>query len=297
MACANVQMTIQSNWMIVALANKVCITQSLIELLHNDLGLTRNPNDLHNLFSIFKQNHSNSLKKVIKDHQWDIFCHDCSAQCPTPCPKQGVTKLEDLDITAVAIIYRNLKKLLPNFNPQSIVDFKNNYLQYADDACENRNFVMHSSGKPMDDVVFNDKWQKIKDLLIGLKYSNMKLFNDLKMRSFNFLREQIVILEETLEEKCDLDEMNKTLGQLQTYLQNQIKVKADDRDLQDKWKKIIDIKNVVERRFEALEENVENIALDVKRNTNDVKRNTDRIESLKNKKGTFYVLCFCFKLE
>ena len=169
------------------------MTEALVELLHNDLGLPRNANNLHNLFSVFKQKHGNSLKNVIKGDQWDIFCHVCSPQCPTPCLKQGVTKLENCDITALAIVYRNLKKLLPNISAQCIVDLAN-YLQYVKDACENRNFVMHSSGKPMDDADFNDRWDKVEDVLVGLKYSNMQLFNDLKTCSYAYLRQQISCL-------------------------------------------------------------------------------------------------------
>jgi len=257
MSSGTTQVKLQENWMRVALANKICTTNALLNLLHEELGFTKNPKILHKLFTDLKGRKQQTLSRIIKAHQWDIFCHDCSANCTTPCPKEGVTKLKDFDITNLAIIYRNLKNILPNMDKKKVSDFLNTYLSFVDRACGIRNFLMHSSAEPMKRAVFYDKWNEIRIVLSGLDYCEMKLFNELKTCSldpltgekFNVLQNQYKCVTQKIEEmddiKCNRDELN-TLKTVVAGLENQMKNYP-----QEQCQHFIEMKHDFEKRLTA----------------------------------------------
>jgi len=228
MSSGTTQVKLQENWMRVALANKICTTNALLNLLHEELGFTKNPKILHKLFTDLKGRKQQTLSRIIKAHQWDIFCHDCSANCTTPCPKEGVTKLKDFDITNLAIIYRNLKNILPNMDKKKVSDFLNTYLSFVDRACDIRNFLMHSS-------LFNELKTCSLDPLTGEK--------------FNVLQNQYKCVTQKIEEmddiKCNRDELN-TLKTVVAGLENQMKNYP-----QEQCQHFIEMKHDFEKRLTA----------------------------------------------
>ena len=101
-------------WMRVSVAGKVHKPLALIDLLHNVFHFPKNGNQAFILLANFKTNMQKKLKKVLKDYQWYLLCHDCAQQCQTPCLKKGVTDLKDLDTTSLSVIYRNIEHIIPN---------------------------------------------------------------------------------------------------------------------------------------------------------------------------------------
>ena len=224
MSGATREINLQGNWMRATVANKVCITEALRDLLHTECGLTKNKKQIHSLLTNFKQREKKNLKKIIHKKQWDLLCHVCSKKCIQPCPKHGVTELEDFDITNLSIIFRNIGKIIQGLDEQIIQQLMDAFLEYVNEASDIRNYLMHSSSKGMTMNVFNDQWTKIKNLLVGLKYQNMKLFTDLETCSLDpYLSQQIDIIKTLYNnldsKKCDRIEHMKlkaTFSRLET---------------------------------------------------------------------------------
>jgi len=255
---AAVQVNIQKNWMHVTLANRACTTEAFIDKLHEELGLTKNPKILHKLFSDFKKRHKWNLGRVMKESQWNIWCHNCSRSCSPPCPKKGVTDLKDFDLTNVAILYRNLSNILPNFDREIIDKFFQKFDPYLKEAIEIRNFLMHASAKLMTDEDCDEKWNAVEKVLLMIGYSNMKLFYELKTCSLEpSLQQQVCVLEDAfkwlIESKdSDRDEVAKALKQLRVELDIEIK-KAGMVELNEKWNNLMALVPDFERRLTLIE--------------------------------------------
>ena len=169
-------------WMRVSVAGKIHKPLALIDLLYIVFGLPKAGCQLFNLLINFKNNLPKKLKKLIRKDQWDLLCHDCNNQavpCPTSCPKQGVSDLNDLDVTTLAILYRNIEHIIPAITPQ-LMQLKAQYKPIVEQACEDRNLLMHFSSKNMTQKEFDDRWNSTENCLNGMNYANMSDFNKMK---------------------------------------------------------------------------------------------------------------------
>jgi len=93
--------------------------------------------------------------------------------------------MENFDITNLSVIFRNLKEIVQSYDEQCIQQLMDMFLDYVNDACKIRNFLMHSSCKGMTTIEF----------MIGLKYQNMNRFNDFKTCSLDpYINQQIDII-------------------------------------------------------------------------------------------------------
>ena len=150
-------------WMRVAVAGRIHKPLALINLLHIVFGLPKQGVQLFKLLKNFKTKVLTKLKKLqklIREDQWDLLCHDCNNQtvpCPTPCPKQGFSDLKDLDTTTLAMLYRNIEHIIPTITPQ-LLQLKAQYKPFVEQACKDRNLLMHFSSKNMTQKEFDDAW-------------------------------------------------------------------------------------------------------------------------------------------
>ena len=236
-------------WMRVSVAGKVHKPLALIDLLHNVFHFPKNGNQAFILLANFKTNMQKKLKKLVKDYQWDLLCHDCTQQkvpCQTPCPKKGVTNLNDLDTTGLSVIYRNIEHIIPNAT-QPISQLKAQYKLLIDQACEDRNLLMHFPTKSMSQKQFDDAWDGIEKFLIGVNYSNMTDFYNMKTCLLDeYYKQQIEWLSDVCRDldlkKCDVSDFTN----LQNIV-NDIKTK-DIIQIKDATKSIE--QNIVELKRE-----------------------------------------------
>ena len=171
-------------WSRCLLGTKLHQRKALKELLHNQCSLPRDPQLLHTLFTKFKQNASQGLLKIVSAKTWDKLCHQCNVNCPVLCPRNGVTRMDDLDVTALAVVYRNLEKIILNPNPGTqhfIIQIKIQFKQTVEESCCIRNSLMHGVSD-MKYKEFKLKWKEIRQNLIAMNYppEQLKLFDELE---------------------------------------------------------------------------------------------------------------------
>ena len=104
----------------------------------------------YSLFANGEWHAQNALKTTLisLSFQWDIICHTCGVTCPIPCPRQGQTNSEDLDITCIVILIRNLDKILLGKHWQYKIG--RNILPHVTDALQIRNDLIHCT---LQDIV------------------------------------------------------------------------------------------------------------------------------------------------
>lgn len=176
-------------WLRIAISLQSCVKEALLDILHDPAikGLPRDEQQLFQRLCHFKQHHENALKKIIKPFQWDKMCHFCSTNCPTPCPRQGKTSSNDLDISCIVILITNLTALQPPQggwkNPNKKDQSKAAYVLFARQL---RNEVNHCAVEDIStQQEFSVYWQRVEQVLIGLQFRDMNLFYDLKTTSLD----------------------------------------------------------------------------------------------------------------
>jgi len=232
-------------WSRCLLGTKIHLTNALRDLLHNACFLPINP-QLHTCLTQFKQNASPRVVKIISAETWDKLCHQCTNLCQSPCKKKGVTRINDLDITALAFIYRNLEKIIVNPNPGTvhfIIPIKKQLKNIVERACDVRNSLMHGVSD-MKREEFKSKWKEIRQNLVAMKYppSKIKMFDELESCSLDpYQKLEIDCLTDT----CEW--LNCQYNDLKAKQQNdQVEMSSELISLQD------DFKNI-EQRLTAME--------------------------------------------
>ena len=125
--------------------------------INNDLtydGLPVDPVDLHEALSQVGDLH----KRLNKDQSECLF-------------KTGRTNSSEWDITLQVIVIKYCVK-----------DLSEQILSLVDQARVLRNHIIHRVAgiKNLPDKTFQDFWKRLEDVLNGLGYAQMNLFNDLK---------------------------------------------------------------------------------------------------------------------
>jgi len=220
-------------WMRVSVAGKVHKPQALLDVLHNVFLLPKKRTDVFNLLIKFKNNMQKKLGGKIKDYQWDLLCHDCNQQaipCPTPCPKQGDTDLNALDITNHAIIFRNIEHIIPKATQQKlskpISQLKAPYKPFVEKACDDRNFLMHFPPRNMSQQEFDDAWIAIEQFLKDMKYARMQDFKDMKTCLLDaYYKQQL----ELMKDRCN--DFQLQITNLETKKGDDVDVKSNKQDI------------------------------------------------------------------
>lgn len=168
-----------------------------------------------------KNNTNHVLHKVLKDDQWNILC-----------PPNEETFSSKFDITLLVAVIRSVIGLKPKGG------WKIEELQQDDTsigafiflAQKLRNEIIHGSVDSLK--TFQDYWQRIREILIGLKFKDMASFDDL--------------------ETCPLDKHIDTLTKLVDALESEVTDIANDmrtlkRNIADLKKDILLIQNSISK--------------------------------------------------
>ena len=261
-AVLDVEQSAIQNWMRMSVANKICVKEALLDILHDPvIGVSKNKQSFCTLLVQFKVKEGKFLNGVIKPLQWQILCHVCDANCSTPCPKNGQTDSNNLDITCIIILIRYLTKLpapngkgwkqtLPEQGDTSVAAF----VLLARDL---RNRMSHCSLEDLQTKAdFDREWKKIEDILLGLKYKNMVAFHQLETASLDpYLNQQVQSLKDAV-----MDLANVEINNLKLLI-HQVDQKVNATD--DSMKREVDsIKSMIddhELRILQLEKDIQEL--------------------------------------
>ena len=162
-------------WIRVNLAIEYCVKNVLISVLHNlgndatYQGLPQDATLLYQRMLQCKQNKNHPLHKVLSVDQWDILC-----------PPNQQTHSKDFDITLLVAVIRSviglkpkggwkIKVLEPNDTSIGAFVFLAKIL---------RNEIKHGSVDNIQDLnKFQHYWQRIRDILVGLHFTDMASFD------------------------------------------------------------------------------------------------------------------------
>ena len=286
-------------WMRLSVTIQVCLKEALLDILHDPTfgGLPRNKSNLYKVIDIFKQSNEKRLKNEIKQFQWEIMCHQCTSSCDLMCPKYCVSISENFDLTCIVLLIINLTKLPPPSGVKGWKQKEPNELDFSKAAFvlrarNMRNSMVHSSLLSVNGQdLFDEKWKELEEILIGLAYKRMDRFHGMKTASMEpYLVQQVTSLKNCytyLEEgKCTVEDMNIIQDQLNTYqtlvadLEDKVKEKADQSDLQIAFQMLRTQRITTEKRFSFIEKNVSDL--------------TKRVESLENERGMSFLYTIFF---
>ena len=288
-------------WMRIAVTLHKCVKTALLEVLHDPTlnGLPKNEHQLHAYLLAFKGREEQNLRRVIFPYQWDKLCHVCTQVCQTPCPRQGRTNSEDLDITMIVVLIINCTSLQPpNGNWRT---FQPNHGDVDKAACvifarELRNGMNHCTPNQITTKQeFDAYWRRIEDILNGLQYADMQLFKELENISLdqetsNNIKALIDFINTV---KCDLS--NRQDASAQEIVSLQADVESLEENLIVQLEKIkttnnridtlgYDINNMYQKtvelqtRIECLEtEKNERLAVEEKSRADEVEKSEERL--------------------
>jgi len=151
-------------------AIKTCrhLAIAIKDLLQNEFKLPNDKVKLYELLNNFKLNVGRRLRGVISTHQWEKLC-----------PANGETDITQLDVTALAIIYRNIEHIIPGFDDE-LQELKEKYQHWIDQACKDRNKFLHPPQHEMSEEEFESLMESIEKTLRGINYSRMEDFKEAK---------------------------------------------------------------------------------------------------------------------
>ena len=187
-------------WIRVNLAIEYCVKNVLISVLHylgNDAtyqGLPQDATLLYQRMFQCKQNVKHPLHKVLSVDQWDILC-----------PQNQQTHSKDFDITLLVAVIRSVIRLKPKGG------WKIEFIQPNDTSIGAfvflakilRNEIKHGSVDNIQDLKqFQHYWQRIRNILVGLHFTDMESFD--------------------LLETCPLDKCIDTISKQTNYNTNDI---------------------------------------------------------------------------
>ena len=162
-------------WIRVNLAIEYCVKNVLINVLHNlgndatYQGLPQDATLLYQRMLQCKQDVKHPLHKVLSVDQWDILC-----------PPNQQTHSKDFDITLLVAVIRSVI----GFKPKG--GWKIKFIQPNDKsigafvflARDLRNEIKHGSVDNIQNLQqFQHYWQRIRDILVGLHFTDMASFD------------------------------------------------------------------------------------------------------------------------
>ena len=189
-------------WIRVNLAIEYCVKNVLISVLHNlgndatYQGLPQDATLLYQRMLQCKQNKNHPLHKVLSVDQWDILC-----------PQNQQTHSKDFDITLLVAVIRSviglkpkggwkIKVLEPNDTSIGAFVFLAKIL---------RNEIKHGSVDEIQNLKqFQHYWQRIRDILVGLHFTDMTSFNSLETCPLDKHIDTITKLVFDLEKRVDV---------------------------------------------------------------------------------------------
>lgn len=246
-------------WIRVAVSLHLCVKKALLDILHDPVfnGLPRCHIQLYQRLYQFKMNLPTSLKKVIKSFQWEKMCHCCTGQCPNPCPRQGKTNAEDLDITCIVILITNLTTVPPpqggwnNPHPNDV-----SVGAFILLARHLRNDINHCSVEDISsEMDFNDYWQRIESILVGLNFKNMNLFHELKTASLDAKTDQRMAasIEQIRQElNCQHNEISNQLDDLSNDIAQREEIEEMLILLEENLTRLSTVENQINTNFNLL---------------------------------------------
>ena len=173
-----------------------------------------------------RNNSKHGLHKVLKDDQWNILC-----------PPNKKTYSKDFDITLLVAVIRSVVGLKPKggWNIKELQSNDRSKGAFVFLALKLRNKIKHSSVESLKDLeTFHDYWKRIRGILEGFKFEDMKSFEYLKTCPLDKHIDTITKLVDALE-----SEVKKSIGQLKkdiVSMQNSISrldnEKADKTDME-----------------------------------------------------------------
>ena len=229
-------------WIRVNLAIEYCVKNVLISVLHNFgndatyQGLPQDETHLYQRMLQCKQDVKHPLHKVLSVDQWDILC-----------PPNQQTHSKDFDITLLVAVIRSVIGLKPKGG------WKIKVLQQKDTSIGAfvflakilRNKIKHGSVDNIQDLKqFQHYWQRIRDILIGLHFTDMTSFNLLETCPldkhidtisklvFDLEKRVDVLRNEASDNTNDIRNLNKdiqSINNLSLKLENE---KADKKDFE-----------------------------------------------------------------
>ena len=240
-------------WIRVNLAVEYCVKNVLISVLHNldndatYQGLPQDATLLHQRMLQCKQDVKHPLHKVLSDDQWDILC-----------PPNQQTHSKDLDITLLVAVIRSVIGLKPKGGWKIKVLEPNDtsigaFVFLARDL---RNEIKHGSVDNIQDLKqFQHYWQRIRDILVGLHFTDMESFNSLETCPldkhidtisklvFDLEKRVDVLRNKATDNTNDIQNFNKEIQSIKTFLsklenekanKSELKIKADKSELVNK---------------------------------------------------------------
>lgn len=224
------------NWQRINLIGELCIKESLLDILHNRnndpsyCGLPQTALQLYQRMLAFKTAHEKALRRIIRPNQWDVIC-----------PSSGNCNSRDWDITIIKVIIQ-YENLIPppiggwEISSPCILDItKAAHVCRAKDI---RNELKHGTIKDMCDVnKYNNLISRIEVALLGMNYSNMALFYELKHCSLQVYTPQTVqILQQRLSDvrdelanlKIDNNDIRNNLAADFSHISDTIQQNYDD---------------------------------------------------------------------
>ena len=162
-------------WIRVNLAIEYCVKNVLISVLHNlgndatYQGLPQDATLLYQRMLQCKQDVKHPLHKVLSDDQWGILC-----------PPNQQTHSKDFDITLLVAVIRSVIGLKPKGGWKIKVLEPNDtsigaFVFLARDL---RNEIKHGSVDNIQNLKkFQHYWKRIRNILVGLHFTDMASFN------------------------------------------------------------------------------------------------------------------------
>ena len=171
-------------WIRVNLAIEICVKEALIHILHNlgnvlhHQGLPQDPKLLYQLLLKCKQDPNHKLHKAkLSDEQWNILC-----------PISQETDSNNFDITLLVAVIRSVIGLKPKggWKLKTIQPNDTSIGAFVFLAKELRNEIIHGSvGNIQNLQRFQHYWQRIREVLVGLQFNDMKSFDVLETCSLD----------------------------------------------------------------------------------------------------------------
>ena len=177
---ANAQVADSENWMRLSLANNLHGTESMKEVLENDFKVTINGRDFHLWISNARKKRNCKMQNFV----WENLLGACTGGCPSGCNAQ--TDLSGLDVTSLHGIFSNLEHIIPSsvLSQHDIRTMKLKYKVHFESIKVARNYSAHYSLKSsMPNNDFQREWNRIRNALVAMKYTKIKMFDDLEQGS------------------------------------------------------------------------------------------------------------------
>ena len=171
------------NWMRLSLASNLHAAHSMKDVMHNNFKCTKNKQVFHSWIATANKN---KKCKNIQKFVWEMLLGNCFGGCSPSC--NGETDLDSLDVTSLRNIYDNLEHIIPSnvMSQNVLLQLKEQFTVHVESISVNRNGLAHYPlKKKMTTEDFETRWDSIRKALVGIGYTNLKDFDDLKTCSLD----------------------------------------------------------------------------------------------------------------